>query len=173
MALVQCKECGKDISPKATACPHCGHPAAKKKGGCGPIILLSLVGTIAVTALFQDEQPMQRPSTLGSSETKHANPRQVPEASEALIPRSTAGDSGKYYLLKKTRHGEIVRATHKRVGIDSVVYTITETDCENSLMREIGYSEISEAAIRESPTKWFELVPGSSKSDLAAFVCKP
>jgi hypothetical protein len=39
-------------------------------------------------------------------------------------------------------------------------------------MRELGVSEYSASAIRFQPTKWFELVPGSSKSDLANFVCK-
>jgi hypothetical protein len=39
-------------------------------------------------------------------------------------------------------------------------------------MREIGYSEESPAAIKGNPTKWFDLVPGSSKSDLANFVCR-
>lgn len=39
-------------------------------------------------------------------------------------------------------------------------------------MREIGTGEGSIKAIRVSPTKWFDLVEGSSKSDLAHFVCK-
>jgi len=26
MALIQCPECGRDVSDKAAACPHCGHP---------------------------------------------------------------------------------------------------------------------------------------------------
>ena len=26
MALIKCTECGKEISDKATACPHCGCP---------------------------------------------------------------------------------------------------------------------------------------------------
>ncbi len=26
MALIICKECGKEISDKAVACPNCGHP---------------------------------------------------------------------------------------------------------------------------------------------------
>ncbi len=28
MALIKCSECGKDISDKAEACPHCGCPVA-------------------------------------------------------------------------------------------------------------------------------------------------
>lgn len=26
MALISCPECGKEISDKVTACPHCGYP---------------------------------------------------------------------------------------------------------------------------------------------------
>jgi len=92
--------------------------------------------------------------------------------SEVPIPRSVKGDKGKYFLLEKTRTGNIVRALHKRVGVYAVGYTITETNCKTMLMREIGYSEVSPSAIKRKPTKWFELVPGSSKSDLASFVCR-
>jgi hypothetical protein len=53
-----------------------------------------------------------------------------------------------------------------------VGYTRTETNCKTVRMRELGYSEESPEKIRLKPTKWFELVPGSSKSDLAHFVCK-
>ena len=91
---------------------------------------------------------------------------------EVPIPRSMAGDKGKYFLLESKRSGNIVRAVHKRVGPDSVGYTRTETNCATMKMRELGYSEESPAVIKESPTKWFDIVPGSSKSDLAKFVCK-
>jgi hypothetical protein len=92
--------------------------------------------------------------------------------SEVSIPRSVAGDKGKYFLLEMKKTGDTVRAISKRVGVDSVGYTITETNCKTMLMRELGYSEESPSAISEKPTKWFELVSGSSKSDLANFVCK-
>jgi hypothetical protein len=39
-------------------------------------------------------------------------------------------------------------------------------------MRELGYSEESAAAIKIKAGAWFDLVPGSSKSDLAKFVCR-
>ena len=29
MALISCKECGKEISDAATTCPHCGAPVIK------------------------------------------------------------------------------------------------------------------------------------------------
>lgn len=92
--------------------------------------------------------------------------------SEIPIPRSVAGDKGKYFLLEKKKSGSIERALHKRVGVDSIGYTLTETNCATMQMRELGYSEQSPSAIKENPTKWFELVPGSSKSNLANFVCR-
>lgn len=92
--------------------------------------------------------------------------------SEVPIPRSMAGDKGKYFLLEETRSGSIVRALHKRIGVDSIGYSLTETNCATMQMRELGYSEQSPSAIKENPTKWFDLLPGSSKSDLANFVCR-
>lgn len=96
----------------------------------------------------------------------------VAAAAEVVIPRSMSGDKGRYFLLSRKKSGHIITALHKRVGVDSVGYTITETNCSTMKMREMGYSEESPAAIRISPTAWFDLVRGSSKSDLATFVCK-
>ncbi|WP_083250441.1 zinc-ribbon domain-containing protein [Synergistes jonesii] len=31
MALIKCSECGKEISDKASACPHCGYPMGEIK----------------------------------------------------------------------------------------------------------------------------------------------
>ena len=43
MAMTTCKECGKQVSTEAKACPHCGAaaPARKKaKGGIGKWLLV-------------------------------------------------------------------------------------------------------------------------------------
>lgn len=91
---------------------------------------------------------------------------------ETLIPRSMAGDKGQYYLIESKRSGNVVTAVHKRVGVYDTYYTKTETNCSTMKMREIGGSDLSVKNIKVNPTKWFDLVPGSSKSDLANFVCK-
>ena len=69
VALIECPECRNEVSDKAAACPHCGHPIAdpaapsrierllqekpeapeKAKGGCG---LASLLGLIAIGAIL-------------------------------------------------------------------------------------------------------------------------
>ncbi len=46
MALIKCKECGNEISSKATSCPKCGAPVKAKKSlgcGCGSLLLLLLI----------------------------------------------------------------------------------------------------------------------------------
>jgi hypothetical protein len=90
------------------------------------------------------------------------------------IPRNSSGDKGKYFALNITRKGSIVKGIHKRVGVDSVDYDLLEVDCRQRRMRHLGYSDVSASAIKikSTPSKWFDLVPGSSKNDFAKFVCK-
>ena len=92
-------------------------------------------------------------------------------AAETRIPRSMPGDKGAYYLIEAKRDGDVVRALHKRVGVDSLVFTRTETNCRTMRMRELGNAEDSADKIKPSRTQRFDLVEGSSKSDLARFVC--
>lgn len=90
---------------------------------------------------------------------------------EIEIPRSIA-DKGRYYLLEANRSGAIISTLSKRVGPSGTGWTRCEVNCASMLMREIGYSEDGPEAISPSPTKWFKLIEGSSKSDMARFVCK-
>jgi hypothetical protein len=89
---------------------------------------------------------------------------------ELLIPRAP-GENANYYLLSMKIEGDIVTAGSSRVSPSSTGYSKTETNCKTMKMRDLGYSETSLLAIKLMPTKWFDLYPGSSKSDLANFVC--
>ncbi|QQS59913.1 Ltp family lipoprotein [Candidatus Peregrinibacteria bacterium] len=68
--------------------------------------------------------------------------------------------------------GDNIKALNRRVGVDSVGYTITETNCKTMQIREFGYSEESPSEIIEKPSEWYDLVLGSNKSDLAKFLCE-
>ena len=96
----------------------------------------------------------------------------IAKQAEVPIPRSMPGDKGKYSLISKKKTGNVIQVVHKRVGVSTIDYTLTEVNCKTGLMRVLGESDESPNSIRKKPTKWFELVPGSSKSDLARFVCK-
>lgn len=49
MALIECKECGNEVSDKAESCPNCGAPNKKKPSGCcagigcGPLVVAFLI----------------------------------------------------------------------------------------------------------------------------------
>lgn len=77
MALVACSECGRDISDRAPACPHCGAPVAppaaipaysppssardpgflQKPRGCGTLIIAVIVLFVLVRACSPEERP--------------------------------------------------------------------------------------------------------------------
>jgi hypothetical protein len=58
MALVKCRECGKDISSDAKACPNCGaKPINKVAAGCGGIAGLFILVVFAVSFFDADEKP--------------------------------------------------------------------------------------------------------------------
>ena len=93
------------------------------------------------------------------------------------IPRSMPGDKGKYFLLNKQWTGNIVTIVNKRIGVSEVGFTKTEINCTTMMVRDLGYSEntldtINGKASNGYPSKWYKLVAGSSKSDIAIFACK-
>jgi predicted amidophosphoribosyltransferase len=47
MALIACKECGKEISSKARVCPHCGKNLEFIQG-CGTCFVIVIAIVIAV-----------------------------------------------------------------------------------------------------------------------------
>lgn len=49
MALIACRECGKEISDKAASCPNCGALIKKPSGcGCGTLIMIGVVVFIII-----------------------------------------------------------------------------------------------------------------------------
>ena len=56
---------------------------------------------------------------------------------DTLIPRSVSGDKGKYYLIKKSKSGDIISTLHKRVGVDSVGYTSTKINCKTQKCKKL------------------------------------
>ncbi len=56
MESSSCKECGKEVSSEAAACPHCGHPTAPQSDTTSnntlKIIIISCVVVIALIVLM-------------------------------------------------------------------------------------------------------------------------
>jgi hypothetical protein len=62
VALIKCKECGREVSDRAPTCPNCGAPIAgaaptkvvvKRSGGCGLflIIVFAIIAAVVLLAL--------------------------------------------------------------------------------------------------------------------------
>lgn len=85
MAIINCPECGKEISDKAPACPNCGHPLkkadpvksgpaqsakkSKKKGSCigGLIVIIAIVVIVAAIGSGGDKEKKQKTSSANSA----------------------------------------------------------------------------------------------------------
>ena len=96
-------------------------------------------------------------------------------AGEVEIPRSMPGDKGRYFLMDVKKEGNIVKALHRRVGPSGTGYTRTESNCATRQIRDTAYGEGTVSDIKQYPPKmqnWYNLVAGSSKSDLYNFVCR-
>ncbi|MGP9767732.1 hypothetical protein ACT3UM_18620 [Halomonas sp. AOP13-D3-9] len=88
-----------------------------------------------------------------------------------LIPRSTS-EKASYYLITTESNGEHLRTVHSRVSSASHGYSVTRIDCDNRRYQDLGFGEGNQSNIKMyDNVQWTELVPGSSKADLAAFVC--
>ena len=87
MAIVKCRECGRDVSDQATACPHCGAPTrgptppVKKKTGClkglGIIFAVVFLGSAIIAGIFGERAPAKVSSAPASTGAPASAPTQV------------------------------------------------------------------------------------------------
>lgn len=83
MALIKCKECGKDVSSTAAACPSCGKPIPKQSQlGTGCLIVIIFFVVLAVIGQCSDKasKPASAPAPVGPA------PGQSSPASTAPAP---------------------------------------------------------------------------------------
>jgi hypothetical protein len=69
MALLECEECGREISQKAKSCPHCGVPVKIKGTGEFRKIILGVVifALLFVVMLYMRDRPTSNLETLAGS----------------------------------------------------------------------------------------------------------
>lgn len=74
MALIKCKECGHEISDKATSCPNCGAPLSKvqqQNVGCAQVMgagFLVLIAIVTIGAIFSDDSDKKSDSATTQTE---------------------------------------------------------------------------------------------------------
>jgi hypothetical protein len=87
MALVSCKECGKQISSSARTCPSCG-----KRQGSHPIAVLFLSAVGVLVLLFIVGLASSPSGSSGDSYTKRELCDQSGEAAHYIAAMSTSSD---------------------------------------------------------------------------------
>ncbi len=86
MALMQCKECGNEVSNKAESCPKCGVRVAAKPMGCGTLIGVIFLGVIIIN-VFTIIFSLGTGSGTSSASTS-TSPEQKQAQAETTSPKS-------------------------------------------------------------------------------------
>ena len=94
MALRKCKECGKEISSKAGACPNCGAPVKKAptQYGCGGCLGFLLIGVLLlfIIGLFVPKSsiPLKAPETSTQRSERETKDQQKKATAEAVAAKT-------------------------------------------------------------------------------------
>lgn len=93
MALIKCKECGKEISSEAVACPSCGKPrsAGETKKGSAKVGCLGVIGFITVAAIIL--------SVIGNHSDKSSDPKTgAAPAEDPTLNAAARFDGERFYV---------------------------------------------------------------------------
>lgn len=92
MALVKCKECGKEVSNKADKCPSCGAKMPKKTSPITWIALIAVLFVVYVTSTSPDKASPKTTASSTSSSTSPAKPAAPPAPKEPQWGSTTSSD---------------------------------------------------------------------------------
>ncbi len=126
MALIKCKECGKEISSAAAACPNCGKPVVKTTlaaKGCLSVIVV--VGVLALMGYCAGNHEDSKPDTT-SAPPASAPPAPAPRptAPAATIPKAApaANVANDKAILNDAK------ALDEKFGTDAFIHCGVEAD---------------------------------------------
>lgn len=137
MALIQCPDCGSEVSDAAPTCPKCGRPIAppapvtvnvappapqkpvkpaKKNSGCAPVILVAIIAFV-VWAASRDDAPKPGSSTSASSAA--SRPAEAPKPVFATTAMQLFQDYDRNEVAAdEAMKGHIVRVKGRIQAID-------------------------------------------------------
>jgi len=121
MALIKCKECGKEISSAAAACPNCGKPVIKTTPAAkGCLSVIVVVGALALMGYcagnHEDSKPDTTPAPAAPAPRPTAPESAVPEAAPAA---TVANDKA---ILNDAK------ALDEKFGTDAFIHCGVEAD---------------------------------------------
>ena len=157
MAMTTCKECGKQVSTEAKACPHCGAaaPAKKKaKGGIGKwLLIVFAIGVVAAVLPKKDKVA----ASSGAPSVTAAQPKEKKVDATAEVVAAPNTDQCFYrgkalagvYLanFSKMANADVMASDVMREGCDKVAEEQKTGDaCVRSC--EIGFKQEARTAFK-------------------------
>lgn len=158
MALINCDDCGKEVSTKASSCPNCGAPIAnqttkpikKKKSFFGRLIKWTLIVFVALTALgmylgsnLTPEEQAERDERRAKAE-KQEQVKQAKEAQEKAKQEAADKKAGFHCLSKwDGSHSGVYNFVKKRMrdpdSFEHVETKITPVDEKGEHLLSMTY----------------------------------
>ena len=156
MALIKCSECNKDVSDKATSCPHCGHPINSRKYlskySTKQIAIGSIVAVIlyfCIYVAFDKFQEAPKGIEMSEQESQHFNWWEYTDGNRCVpISMRTPGletpyDIQRFFINRGYTCKLIVKDEFKLEGdksgrSDTYIFAIGATSkygCENFVRR--------------------------------------
>lgn len=171
MALVQCTECGKQISSSAPTCPHCGK-TRKKPGGCLELIAGGFLVVLAVILFshFFGESPSPPPAPAPApapqkndlpAASPSGNPAETTQpATEMLnVPSDT---KGRFEVLEVGGTWPNRTIVTRRSGPSGVTYSKRLYDCSGRRVKYLGAGDtLEEMQQSRADSNMAEIVPRS------------
>lgn len=153
-----------------------GNPGKSKTIRSGGLSSISnrtwiVIGLVAANVLIWSMGDFSNWHPFGIGTPERNTYRENANNEGELIPR-TMQEKANYYLISVEQDGNFLRTLHSRVSAMSHGYSVTRIDCENRRYQDLGYGEDAQSNIKMyDKAQWTDLVTGSSKFDLATFVC--
>lgn len=125
MALINCRECGHQISKSAKMCPHCGF--AKKQPrqyGCGSLLLVFAVGIIFLNAMDDAPTSSTKPTPAPPAAPKTAEELRTEKIAKAFSAWDGSHRQLEAYIIKQLRDPDSYEHIETRY-IDSGEDTLT------------------------------------------------
>jgi hypothetical protein len=118
MALIKCKECGKEISSAATACPNCGKPISKTTpAATGCLVVIIVIVVLALIGQCSGSNKDSKPESAPA----HAEP-----APRATGPTSTAPKASPAPTIATDLND--AKSLDEKYDTDAIVYCGSEAD---------------------------------------------
>lgn len=157
MALINCPECGKEISDRAGKCPHCGCPIGedtsqkakeKKPKNKKVIIAISCAIVVLIAAGLTVYTLVIRPATLYNRAVKEYERGNSQEAIEIL--QKTSSNKKAQALLNEIVYNEALVAVNEEnfEGARNLLKSIPEYSETSMLLAEIEKAEKYNEAMR-------------------------